>query len=145
MGDILPLPLMCGIPPKMVVMPSAPWWQNISEPRFVEPTIAPECRASFGVIDEYFAEDNHLTQWLRPYSHLDAITAFRRISREGGVLDDPALPKAVHGSLPQEPYAYSDGSFTSPTLSAFGLASAAVWYTQRSHHVTDLGYLHSMH
>ena len=91
------------------------------------------------------AQDDRPVQWLQPHRHLDAITAFRKISGEGTILDDPALPQAVQGPLSDSPNAFSDGSFASPTLSAFGLASAAVWYPQRAHNVTDLERLHSMH
>ena len=87
----------------MGVMPTTPWWTCEPEPRLLQDSVPPKCREIFGVDDNFSAEDDRLVQWLQPRKHLDAITAFRKISGEGIILDDPALPQAVQGPLPNSP------------------------------------------
>ena len=68
------------------------------------------------------------TVWLTKVEHLDAKTAFRILTGDGDVFSSPAVLPPVIGQTPDEPSAFSDGSFTNPTLPQFGLASSEVWW-----------------
>ena len=59
----------------------------------------------FGVNDAYLDEGNELVTWLSRHRLLDVVTAFRRISGEGTLLDEPSLPSRINGTLPSEPNA----------------------------------------
>ena len=59
------------------------------------------------------------------------------------ILPIPGLPAPVLGSPPESPSAFSDGSFTNPSLPHFGLASAAVWWPGRKTPLSAHEFIHS--
>ena len=111
-------------------------------PQLMESTVHPDVRSLFGISPAHDDTDP-FTRWLSPYEHLDARTAFRKLSGEGEVLPIPKLPAPVQGTPPADPSAFSDGSFTCPSLPHYGLASAAVWWPGRVTPLSELELLHS--
>ena len=111
----------------------------------MDSSVHPDVRVPFGISPAHDDSDP-FTRWLSPFEHLDARAAFRKLSGEGEVLPIPSLPAQVHGTPPDSPSAFSDGSFTNPTLPHFGLASAAVWWPGRvtplsTHELTHADYM----
>ena len=124
------LPLLYGILPKMALLPNSPWWCNdVIDHLRLHPSST--CKELFGIDHKFTATGHPLIEWLAPVQHLDAQTAFRRLTGEGVVLEAALLPMAVQGDAPDDPNCFSDGSFTKPAAPEYGLDSAAVWYPSR--------------
>eukprot|EP00973_Karenia_brevis_P057306 7971046-Karenia_brevis.AAC.1 len=66
-------------------------------------------------MDDSYTTSDPFVEWLSEFAHFDARTAFRHITGDGIILDTPPLPPRVEGAPPNEPSAFSDGSFTNPT------------------------------
>ena len=60
-------------------------------------------QAAFG-IDQSFHFDGPFMAWLEPYTHLDGKRAFADINGSGHLPDLPALPPAVVGVAPDQPF-----------------------------------------
>ena len=140
--QLLPTALLHGIPPKMALRPKGSWWSNSPTSALKDSSIHPKVRALFGMSDHHDDTDP-FTRWLSPVEHLDAKSVFRKLSGEGDILPVPDLPDKVHGDVPESPSAFSDGSFTNPSMPHFGLAAAAVWWPARDAQLSTLELLHS--
>ena len=68
-----------------------------------------------------------LRDGLHLLSILMLMLPFESFLVKGDILPISDLPGEVHGDVPEAPSAFSDGSFTNPSMPHFGLASAAVW------------------
>ena len=128
----------------MALQPKGVWWSNEPIPQLIMSTVHPDVHDFFGISPAYDDSDP-FTRWLSPYEHLDAKSAFRQISGEGEILPIPSLPAPVLGSPPESPSAFSDGSFTNPSLPHFGLASADVWWPGRDTPLSAPELVHSDH
>eukprot|EP00973_Karenia_brevis_P076042 10562658-Karenia_brevis.AAC.1 len=125
--DCLPLPLLYGLPPKMALLPCGPWWSNEPIARLQDNSITRSFREFIGM-DACYPLGDPMVQWLSDYTQYDARTAFRHLTGDGVLLEDPPMPPFVHGTPPEAPNSFSDGSFTNPRKPVFGLATAAVWW-----------------
>ena len=138
----LPLALRFGIPVKMALHPSGPWWSNSPLQALEDSTVSPAVRRLFGM-ERSFDQFDSFTRWLSMFEHLDAKTAFRAFTGDGEVLPTPYLPAKVEGDVPAEPSAFSDGAFSNPTKPHLGLASATVWWPGRPTQPSDLELVHT--
>eukprot|EP00973_Karenia_brevis_P007741 1051382-Karenia_brevis.AAC.1 len=77
------------------------------------------------------------------YKHLDATLAMLAINGAGDKFTPPPLPQHVQGTAPNTYNAFSDGSFTHPTLPHFGLISAGVWWPERNTEISTLEHTHT--
>ena len=128
----------------MALQPKGVWWNNNPIPQLLDSTVHSDVRNLFGISPAHDDSDpcTH-TRWLYPFEHLDAKSAFRKLSGEGDILPVPSLPDQVQGTPPDTPSAFSDGSFTNPSLPHFGLASAAVWWPGRNMPLSAHELIHS--
>ena len=97
--QLLPIAMLYGIPPKMALQPKGVWWSNEPLPQLMNSTVHPDVRSLFGISPAHDDADP-FTRWLSPLEHLDARSAFRKLSGEGEVLPIPSLPAPVQGTHP---------------------------------------------
>ena len=127
--------MLYGIPPKMSLQPKGPWWSNSPNPALKDSTIHPKVRALFGMSDHH--DDTDPSR-----DGLRLLNILMSNQPSESFLVRVIFSDKVQGDVPESPTAFSDASFTNPSMPHFGLASAAVWWPGRIAQLSILELLH---